>query len=336
VAPKPYLSGVLATGANEIFGLRPVIPPDMHDSMDFKEKVTKSFEVALRTGVDILIAMTSVLVKTGNDFNKLSKRKKTRRHMMHPSGLYRVGRAFLHSKLENRDILPKDLWPVKALIGWGIDTSIYGDEVSKDDAFYEPRTVSLSEVKPGERYELVITSFNGMPFVRYRLGHLIRVTALTDEEAEIYLPQISFETRADDLIDIAGFTRISEKTVTQALANTGLHYEDWSIRKEVKHGKPALHLYIELNHDYQQADLSSILHSELMNVDPFYRDLAVMMEVQPPEVTALLPGTFNDYYKERKDNGSQLAQRKPPRMNASDEIIAALLTTRSRQVAQVG
>jgi len=385
VAPKPYLSGVLATGANEIFGLRPVIPPDMHDSMDFKEKVTKSFEVALRTGVDILIAMTSVLVKTGNDFNKLSKRKKTRRHMMHPSGLYRVGRAFLHSKLENRDILPKDLWPVKALIGWGIDTSIYGDEVykhwgaypyefhacteggimavqswtrkdltlipysnffefipeaewlkSKDDTLYEPRTVSLSEVKPGERYELVITSFNGMPFVRYRLGHLIRVTALTDEEAEIYLPQISFETRADDLIDIAGFTRISEKTVTQALANTGLHYEDWSIRKEVKHGKPALHLYIELNHDYQQADLSSILHSELMNVDPFYRDLAVMMEVQPPEVTALLPGTFNDYYKERKDNGSQLAQRKPPRMNASDEIIAALLTTRSRQVVQVG
>ena len=76
-------------------------------------------------------------------------------------------------------------------------------------------------LEPGERYELVITSFYGMPFVRYRLGHLIRITALADDEAEIHLPQMVFETRADDLIDIAGFTRISEKTVTQAIANAG-------------------------------------------------------------------------------------------------------------------
>ena len=39
---------------------------------------------------------------------------------------------------------------------------------SKNDVFYEPRTVLLSEVRPGERYELVITSFYGMPFIRYR------------------------------------------------------------------------------------------------------------------------------------------------------------------------
>ena len=385
VAPKPYLTGILAAGVSEMFNLRLVMPPDIHDGMDFKEKVAKGFEVSLRTGVDILIAMTSVLVKTGNDFNKLSKRGKISKHILHPSELYRLSRALLRSKLEKRSILPKDLWTIKALIGWGIDTNIYREQIykywgaypyefhacteagimavqnwnrkgmtfiphsnffefipetewlkSKNDLFYEPRTVLLSEVKPGERYELVITSFYGMPFIRYRLGHLIRITTLADEEAQVYLPQMVFETRADDLIDIAGFTRISEKSVTQAIANTGLDYEDWSIRKEIRQGKPTLHLYIELNQDHHQADLASVLHSELMNVDPCYKDLAVMLEVQPLQVTVLRPGTFKEYYEERQKGGAELAQRRPAKMNASDDVIRELVHLGSRQAVHVG
>jgi hypothetical protein len=385
VAPTPYLSGILASGASQMFNLRPVVPPDMHDSMDFKEKVAKSFEISLRTGMDILVALTSVLVKTGNDFHRLSRNSKVSKHFLHPGAFFRLSRAFLRSKLEKRSLLPKDLWPVKAIIGWGIDTSIYRDLVyqywgaypyefhacteagiiavqnwsrqgmtfiphsnfyefisetewlkNKRDVFYEPRTLLLSEVRPGERYELVITSFHGMPFIRYRLGHLIRITALADEEAQVYLPQMVFETRADDLIDIAGFTRVSEKTVTQAIANTGIDYEDWTIRKEIRWGKPLLHLYIELDHDYQPADLASVLHGELMKTDPGYHDLAAMMELQPLEVTVLRPGTFQNYYRERRQNGLELARRRPPRMNASDEVIRGLVSLGGREPAHVG
>ena len=71
VAPSPYLSGILASGASQIFNLRPIISPDKHDGMDFKEKITRGFEASLRTGVDIMVAMTSVLVKTGSDFSQL-------------------------------------------------------------------------------------------------------------------------------------------------------------------------------------------------------------------------------------------------------------------------
>jgi hypothetical protein len=129
VAPSPYLSGILASGASQLFNLRPIMPPNLHDSMDFKEKVTKGFEVSLRTGIDILVAMNSVLVKTGNDFKRLSKNSKVTKHLLHPGELFRLSRAFLRSRIENRSVLPKDLWPVKALIGWGIDTSIYRDLV---------------------------------------------------------------------------------------------------------------------------------------------------------------------------------------------------------------
>jgi hypothetical protein len=384
VAPSPYLSGILASGASQVFNLRPIMPPDMHDSMDFKEKIARGFEISLKTGIDILVAMTSVLVKTGNEFNRMSGKSKLSKHLMHPAELMRLSRAFLRSKLENRGILPKDLWPVKAIIGWGIDTSIYRDLIyrywgaypyefhacteagimavqswsrrgmtfiphsnffefipeeewlkSKYDIFYEPRTVLLPEVKAGRRYELVITSFYGMPFIRYRLGHLIRITSLEDKEAQVYLPQMVFEARADDLIDIAGFTRVSEKTVTQAIANARIDYEDWTIRKEIRQGKPVLHLYIELSDGFQPANLAPVINSELMKTDPGYHDLAVMMEIQPLEVTVLRFGTFNDFYRRRQGDGSELAQSRPPRMNASDDIISQLISLGAGQPVPV-
>jgi hypothetical protein len=384
VAPAPYLSGILATGASRVFHLRSVMPPDIHDGMDFRDKITRGFEMSLRTGVDVMIAMTSVLVKTGNEFDRMSGKSGLSRHMMHPGELMRVSRAYLRSKLEKRQVLPKDLWPVKALIGWGIDTSIYRDQVyqywgaypyefhacteagiiavqswtrrgmtfipnsnflefipeaewlrSRQDAFYEPRTVLISEVKPGERYELVITSFYGMPFIRYRLGHLIRITDLKDREAGIYLPQMVFEARADSLIDIAGFTRVSEKTVTRAIASARVDCEDWVIRKEIRSGKPTLHLYIEFTDGNAHRDLAPLLHNELTKTDPGYHDLVVMMGLRPLEVTALRAGTFREYYDTRQRSGSALGERKPPRINPSDDIIAELLGRGDRPMVSI-
>lgn len=377
VAPAPYLSGILADGAAQVFDLQPVMPPGMHNGIDFREKITKGFEMSLRNGVDIIVAMTSVLVKTGNEFNQMSRQGGLSRHMAHPGELYRVVRAYLQSKLENRPMLPRDLWPVKALIGWGIDTSIYREQVyrqwgaypyefhacteagimavqswtrrgltfiphsnffefipesewlkSRSNIFYEPRTVLLPDVKAGERYELVITSLYGGPFIRYRLGHLIRITDLQDKEAGINLPQMVFEARSDDLIDIAGFTRVSEKTVTQAIANSGLAYEDWTIRKETSGGKPSLHLYIELNNGSRGADIAPVIQTELIKADQGYRDLATMMDIRPLEITVLRPGSFGEYYRRRQGDGYGLAQRKPPRVNATDEVIEELLGER--------
>jgi len=195
---------------------------------------------------------------------------------------------------------------------------------------YQPGTVLLSEVKPGESYELVITSFYRMPFVRYRLGHLIRITSLEDKEAQVHLPQMVFEARTDDLIDIAGFTRISEKTVAQAIANSRLNCEEWSIRKEVKQGKPTLHLYMELDNKHEPAEVASIIDEQLKNVDRFYCDLVSMMDIHPLEVTLLRPGTFGDYYAERKKAGAELHKRKPPRMNAPNDVIRELLCLGSK------
>ena len=128
---------------------------------------------------------------------------------------------------------------------------------------------------------------------------------------------------------------VSEKTVMQAIANSKVDYEEWLIRKEIRQGKPILHLYIELNDDHQSAELAPILHGELIKTDPGYHDLAVMMDIDPLEVTLLPQGTFRCFYRQRKEGGLELAQRKPPRMNASDEIIEELIGSGDRQEVPV-
>jgi phenylacetate-coenzyme A ligase PaaK-like adenylate-forming protein len=204
-------------------------------------------------------------------------------------------------------------------------------EKTREDAFYEPRTVLLPDVQVGQRYEIVITSFYRMPFVRYRLGHLIRITALEDELTGIRLPQMVFEARVDDLIDIAGFTRISEKTVTSAIANSDIGYEDWTIRKEIKDGKPALHLYIEANNGFKPEELAITVHDELMKTDPGYHDLTNMMDIHPLQVTVLPVGAFDTFYRRRQENGADLAQSRPPKVNAPDDIIEELTSAKENE-----
>ena len=109
-----------------------------------------------------------------------------------------------------------------------------------------------------------------------------------------------------------------------AIAGAGIDFEDWTVRKEVRDGKPVLHLYIELNNGFSPEGLAPALHRELLKADPGYRDLDEMIDIQPLEVTALPHGAFADYYQRRKENNFDLARRQPPRVNPPDEVINEL------------
>ena len=105
--------------------------------------------------------------------------------------------------------------------------------------------------------------------------------------------------------------------------------------KELKQDKQTLHLYIELKDGCHPEDIASRLQNELINLDSGYRDLAEMMEIKPLVVTELHRGAFGDYYRMRKESGAELAQRKPPRMNAPDYVIRDLVRKGGRQAVYV-
>jgi len=206
---------------------------------------------------------------------------------------------------------------------------------SREDPTYQPSTLLLDEVKPGN-YELVITSLHGGPFVRYRLGHLIKITSLHNEQLNIDIPQMVFLSRVDDQIDIAGFTRLSEKVIWQAIENTGLAYEDWTVRKEVK-DEPILHLYIELKKDeYVTAEqVATSVHEELRKLDTPYAELGAFTGLRPLEVTLLPQNVFQLYKETRQAFGADLAQLKPSHINPSDDTIDFLVNAPDKAITKV-
>ena len=206
---------------------------------------------------------------------------------------------------------------------------------SREDPSYQPSPVLLDEVKPGD-YELVVTSFHGGPFVRYRLGHMIRITSLRNEELNIDIPQMLFLSRVDDMIDIAGFTRLTEKIVWQAIENSGIAYKDWTVRKEVKE-KPILHLYLEPKENGHLTDeqVATAVHQQLKKLDEPYSELEAFLGLQPLQVTLLPEDAFQGYKRAQQAAGADLANLKVPHINPSDSMIDSLING-SRQAVATG
>ncbi len=203
---------------------------------------------------------------------------------------------------------------------------------SRQDPTYKPSTLLLNQLTPGN-YEIVITSFHGGPFIRYKLGHLIKIISLRNERLNIDIPQMVFLTRIDDQIDIAGFTRLSEKTIWQALENSGIAYVDWTANKEVT-DKPVLNLYIELKDDRNTTsqEISELIHEELKKLDTPYAELEAFTNIRPLKVTLLSKDAFHAFRLKQQNAGAELEQLSPPHINPSDEILDFLLDSKGQKV----
>jgi hypothetical protein len=156
---------------------------------------------------------------------------------------------------------------------------------------------------------------------------LVKITSLRNEKLNIDIPQMTFLTRVDDQIDIAGFTRLSEKAVWQAIENAELSYEGWTARKETN-GIPALHLYIELKDDETATSqqMTTRIHEELKKLDTPYAELESFTGLRPLIVTQLPRNTFQLYKQRQKALGADaLQQLSPPHINPANETVEFLI-----------
>lgn len=198
------------------------------------------------------------------------------------------------------------------------------------DNSYQPSTVLLDEVKEGHVYELVLTNFHGGSLVRYRIGDMVRITALRNDQLDIDIPQMVFERRADDLIDFV-FVRLTEKSLWHAIEDTGIPYEDWVAYKEP--GMPVLNVFIEIKKGFEASEeyvakavTQQILESDSKTADIKYlirEDYAEMMDFQV-KVNLLPHGAFSNYFSMRQAEGADLAHLKPPHINPSNKVISLL------------
>lgn len=183
------------------------------------------------------------------------------------------------------------------------------DEMNKslDDPEYQPKTYLMNEVIPNEKYELVISVLKGGAFVRYRVGDVYRCVGLESSAEKIKIPRFKYVDRIPSIIDIAGFTRISENCIRDVVDLSGLAIQDWFAVKEYnKQNRPLLHMYVEMKRESLacSAVTKDILREHLgvyfKYIDNDYKDLKRILGMDPLEITILKCGTFKEYERQKK------------------------------------
>jgi hypothetical protein len=377
VARKPYISGIFADLLTKQTPMEYMPSLEDTDRLTFEERIETGFKLAMSEGLDYFFGLSLVLVKVGEKIRDASGKVDVRPYLAHPRALWRLARGKIKSRFAGRQMLPKDLWSVRGIIGSGIDSSVYKNKI-KDlwgtspldiyscteggviatqtwdydsmtfvpnlnflefipedeqlklemDRSYQPRTLLLDEVKAGENYEIIITNFYGGAMVRYRLGDMVKITALRNEKLGIGIPQMVFERRVDDLIDF-NVIRVTEKLIWQSLEKSGIAYEDWFAYREP--GQQTLRLFLEPKDSYQydeNATAATLCHLMTTAEDDFtssstHDDLMKMVGFDI-EVRFLPRGTFARYTSRKQAEGADLAHLKPPHINPPEKVLSEL------------
>lgn len=195
-------------------------------------------------------------------------------------------------------------------------------EISLENPAYQPKTYLMNEVIPGEKYELVISVLKGGAFVRYRVGDVYRCVGLENSEDQTRIPRFHYIDRIPTVIDIAGFTRITEHSIRSAIELSRLEIDEWVAMKEYNEEKrPLLHLYVELSPKtlISQAISKEILREHLSvyfkYVDQDYKDLKKILGVDPLKITILKCGTFAEY---QRRTGKKLRKVNPSKYDVME------------------
>jgi hypothetical protein len=150
---------------------------------------------------------------------------------------------------------------------------------------------------------------------------------MRDDQVGINLPQIQFYSRCDDIIDLGGMFRLTEKAIWLVIEAAKFRYVDWIARKEEKEGKPILHLYLELA-DGETTPLDNIeeaLRVNFRSMNNEFADFEKMLGKENFVVTQLKNGAFAKYMEEQRAAGADLAHLKPTHMQAPEKVIKRLL-----------
>ena len=379
VAPRPYISGTFADLLRLQTPLEYLPTLEESEKLTFEERIRLGFEEAMSQGLDYFFGLSLVLVMVGEKLRESSSNIDLFSLLKNPRALARILRGKFRAKLEKRELLPKDLWRLRGIIGSGVDSWVHKDKIYdywgkypldiysateagvvatqtwdydsmtftpnlnflefipedekikwEMDHSYQPRTLLLDEVKAGEVYEIVLTNFHGGAMVRYKIGDMVRITSLRNDNLGIDIPQMQFERRADDLISFM-VIKLTEKQIWQAIEKSNVEYQDWTAYK--RPGESLLHVLIEPKPSWQgnEADLLADLQNNLVDSGRSSYDESGIQEDWRQELgfqveLTLLPnGAFAGYLARKQAEGADPAHLKPRHINPSDDALSLLL-----------
>ena len=104
------------------------------------------------------------------------------------------------------------------------------------------------------------------------------------------------------MIDIAGFTRITENSIRHAIELSNLPINDFVACKEYnENNRPYMHMYVEMERNALMSHAISVdilkehLSIYFKYIDNDYTDLKKILGIDPLEITIVKCGTFDMY-----------------------------------------
>jgi hypothetical protein len=131
LAPPPYASGCWAHRLDDE-GIFKFLPPvDEAEKMEFADRIQEGFKLAMSEGMDMVAAISAVLIAVGEKFSEGGSIKRLPQFITKPKLLARMTRAMIKARLAGRKMLPRDAWKIKGLVSSGTDSNVYREKIKE-------------------------------------------------------------------------------------------------------------------------------------------------------------------------------------------------------------
>jgi len=199
-----------------------------------------------------------------------------------------------------------------------VNSGIFFEFIPADEYFNEhPTRLSLSEVKVGVNYALILSNNAGL--WGYSIGDTVKFTSLNP-------PRIKVTGRIKHFTSAFGEHVIAEEVegaMIEACAELGVEVNEFHVAPVVAPaiGLPYHEWLIETDSALPQdkrARMAALLDASMQRHNIYYRDLIQGNVLQPAVLTFVRKGAFNDYMRKAGKLGGQ---NKVPRL-ANDRKIA--------------
>ncbi|KAK8624618.1 hypothetical protein V6N13_089508 [Hibiscus sabdariffa] len=190
--------------------------------------------------------------------------------------------------------------------------------------FIEDVPVPLSQVKLGQEYEIILTTFTGL--YRYRLGDVVEVAGFHNGT-----PKLNFICRKN-LILTVNIDKNTEKDLqivvergSQLLSKHGAELVDFTSHADVVHQPGHYMIYWEIKGEVEERVLSECCRvMDASFVDHGYVVSRRTNSIGPLELCIVETGTFKKVLDYFIGNGAALSQFKTPRCTSNQMLLRIL------------
>jgi hypothetical protein len=162
VAPRPYMSGALASMLQEQTPSNYLPSLKKAETLPFEERVRLGFDQALDDGLDYFFGLSVVLTAVGDRFNQSTSNAKLLPLLLRPRAMARLTKGMIRARIAGRNLLPKDLWNLKGIITSGLDSSVYKNKIKE---YWDRYPLDIYSNTEGGVIATQTWDYNGMTFI---------------------------------------------------------------------------------------------------------------------------------------------------------------------------